>query len=122
MSVAERLKNILLALVFGSFSAFIMVGVFVVGGSDAIIRTGRSCGFSRTQAEDFANVFAAIGVCVAGLVTVLWIVAVLRARGADDVKFNLGAMMTAGWVVLTLVVVGLAILAGLACETGSLFS
>ena len=47
MRFTERLKYIALALVFGSLTAFVMVLVYAVGGGDAIIRTGRSCGFSR---------------------------------------------------------------------------
>lgn len=121
MRFAERLKNIALALLFGSLSAFVMVLVFAVGGGDAIIRTGRSCGFSRTQSESFTNLFVAIGLCVAGLVTLLWVVSVLRARGTDDVKFDSGAMIAAAWVMLTFGVFAMAMLIGLACETASLF-
>ena len=121
MRFTERLKDIALALVFGSLTAFVMVLVYAVGGGDAIIRTGRSCGFSRTQSESFANLFAAIGLAVAAIVTLLWIVSVLRARGTDDMKFGSGAAIAAVWVMLTFGIFILAMLIGLACETVSLF-
>ncbi|MBI5318540.1 hypothetical protein [Bradyrhizobium sp.] len=121
MRLAERLKNIGLALVFGSLTAFFMVLAYAVGGGDAIIRTGRSCGFSRTQSEELANLFAVIGFAVAGIVTLLWIVSVLRARGTDDIKFDSGAAVAAVWVMLTFGIFILAMLIGLACETVSFF-
>lgn len=121
MRFVEQMRNIFLGLIFGSLTAFVMVGVLAIGGSDAIIRTGRSCGFSMTQAENLANIFTAIGLGVAGIVTLLWIIAVLRDRGADNLKFDLGAMISATWVMLTFAVFALAMFIGLACEVVSWF-
>lgn len=119
MRLTERLKNIALALVCGSLAAFFMVGAYTVGGGDAIIRTGRSCGLSATHSQELANLFAIIGLVVAAIVTLMWVVSVIRARGADEIRFDTGTSILMVWMLLTFSVFILALLIGLTCEAVS---
>ena len=117
MRFYEREKKVALGLVFGTISAVTIIAIFLVVVGDAILRAGKSCGVSEFQTQEIAEVFDSIGLCLAVIVSVVWVADVFRAHDVNNKTFEYGSSITIVWMFLALFIFISALLTSFACET-----